>query len=394
LKKNNRDSFFKYLAQTSPIPLSIEITHSEGNYLYDAAGKKYLDFISGIAVSNTGHRQASVVDAIKAQAGKYLHTLVYGEFILEPQVRLAELLCRQLPSTLNNVYFLNSGSEAVEAAIKLARRYTGRTGIIAFDHAYHGSTTGSLSLAGDDWYKDAFRPLLPGVKILPFNDTAALKEIDDTTAAVFAEPIQGEAGAVPATNVFLHELREKCRQTASLLVFDEIQSGMGRTGSLFAFEQYACTPDILLLGKALGGGLPLSALIASKQIMDVFQDNPVLGHITTFGGNPLCCAAGYANLEFLLKSNLMSEVPAKEALIRKLLHHPSVKEIRGKGLMLAAELGSFEAVRKTILQCLDKGLILDWFLFNNTAIRLAPPLTITQEEIAFACNTLVEALGG
>jgi acetylornithine/succinyldiaminopimelate/putrescine aminotransferase len=389
---NNRNLFFKHLAQTSDIPLALEIDHANRSFIYDTSGKKYLDFISGIGVSNIGHCHPKVIEAIQLQSSKYLHTLVYGEFVLEPQTQLAGKLCGLLPETLDNVYFLNSGAEAVEAAIKLSKRISGRTEIVSFDNAYHGSTSGALSISGNETIKNSFRPLIPTVRILEFNNIKALEAISTQTAAVFIEPVQGEAGVKVAETEFLKALQEKCRLTSTLLVFDEIQCGLGRTGKLFAFEHYGIVPDILLAGKALGGGLPLSAMICNKTLMDHFQTDPILGHITTFGGNPLCCAAALANLEVILEEKLMNDVPAKEALIRSLLKHPKIHEIRGKGLLLALQLDSFEQLRILLLKCLDRGLILDWFLFDPTSVRLAPPLNISNEEIKFACGVILEEI--
>lgn len=387
---NQRQIFFDHLAQTSDIPLALEIDYAKGSYIFDKHGKKYLDFISGIGVSNIGHCHPKVVEAIQLQSSKYLHTLVYGEFIQEPQTQLAAKLCGLLPSKLNNVYFLNSGAEAVEAAIKLAKRKTGKTEIMSFKNAYHGSTSGALSISGSEQYKNSFRPLLPSVKIIEFNNIKSLDDISTKTAAVFIEPVQGEAGVRVANPEFLKALQDKCSQTSTLLVFDEIQCGMGRTGKLFAFEHYGIVPDILLAGKALGGGLPLSAMICNKVMMDHLQSDPVLGHITTFGGNPLCCAAAIANLDVIVNENLMNDVPEKEALIRSLLQHPKIHEIRGKGLLLSMQLDNFEQLRSLILKCLDKGLILDWFLFDQTSIRIAPPLTISKEEIEFGCGLILQ----
>jgi acetylornithine/succinyldiaminopimelate/putrescine aminotransferase len=384
--------FFNNLAQTSNIPLALEIDHAKGSYIFDKHGKSYLDFISGIGVSNTGHCHPRIIEAIRQQSGKYLHTLVYGEYIQEPQTELAAKLCGLLPPVLDNIYFLNSGAEAVEAAIKLSKRVTGRTEIVCFKNAYHGSTSGALSISGNEMYKNSFRPLFPDIRIIEFNNIKSLDEISDHTAAVFIEPVQGEAGVRVADPEFLKALSDKCKLYSVLLVFDEIQCGMGRTGKLFAFEHFNILPDILLAGKALGGGLPLSAMISSKNLMEYLKTDPVLGHITTFGGNPLCCAAAIANLDVIVTEKLMNEVPAKEALIRNLLKHPKIHEIRGKGLLLAMQLDNFEQLRKLILKCLDKGLILDWFLFDPTSVRLAPPLTVSNEEIEFACRLILDEL--
>lgn len=384
-----RKEFFSHLAQTSPAPVSLEIKRAKGLYLEDIHGKKYMDLISGIAVSNLGHSHPEVVKAIKEQAANYTHLMVYGEYIQSPQVKFAKKICEQLPATLNSVYFVNSGSEAVEGALKLAKRYTGRIEIISFKNAYHGSTHGSLSVMGDEALKQPFRPLLPGVRILLYNDEKQLKHISRKTACVIIEPIQGEAGTIVPVKKYIQALRKRCNETGTLLIFDEIQTGFGRTGKLFAFRHYGVSPDILLLGKALGGGLPLGAFIANRKLMSSLSNNPALGHITTFGGHPVSCASGYAALSYLTKSSLVGSVVKKETLFRSLLKHKAIKEIRGKGLMLSLQFESEELCKKAIEICLKNGIIVDWFLFCPSAMRICPPLIISEKEIRQACTKIL-----
>ena len=389
---NLRQLFLKHLAQTSEFPLMLEIESSEGIYLYDINGKAYIDLIAGIGVSSLGHRHPRVVNAVKDQLDKYLHTLVYGEFVLSPQVKLATLLSDNLPDPLDSVYFVNSGSEATEGAMKLAKRYTGRFEIISCRDAYHGSTQGSASLMSDTFFTQPFRPLLPGIRHIEFNDEDSLKKISNKTACVIVETVRGEAGVQPPVNAFLKKLRIRCNETGALLVLDEIQAGCGRTGSLFAFEQFGIVPDILLLAKGLGGGMPIGAFIASKEVMKVLSFDPLLGHITTFGGHPVCCAAALATLQELIESDLISKVKEKEALFLKLLIHPKIKAIRSAGLMMAVELESFEFVQAVIKDCLENGLITDWFLFNDRSLRIAPPLIISEDEIKKACSIILNAI--
>ena len=389
---NLRQLFLKHLAQTSEFPLMLEIESAEGIYLYDINGKAYIDLISGIGVSGLGHRHPRVVNAVKDQLDKYLHTLVYGEFVLSPQIKLATLLAENLPDPLDSVYFVNSGSEACEGAMKLAKRYTGRYEIISCLNAYHGSTQGSASLMSDSYFTQAFRPLLPGIRHIEFNNESTLKRITEKTACVIVETVQGEAGIQVPADSFLKELRKRCDETGALLVLDEIQAGCGRTGSLFAFEQYGIVPDILLLAKGLGGGMPIGAFIASKEIMKVLSFDPLLGHITTFGGHPVCCAAGLATLQELVETDLISKVKRKEKIFRELLVHPKIKEIRSAGLMMAVELSSFDFVQAVIKDCIENGLITDWFLFNDRSLRIAPPLIITADEIKKACSIIVAAI--
>lgn len=387
-----RQLFLQHVAQTSITPLAVEVERAEGVWLYDREGKQILDLISGISVSSLGHRHPRVVAAIKDQLDKYLHTLVYGEFVLEPQVRLATLLSEQLPANLNQTYFVNSGAEATEGAMKLAKRFTGRPEIISCTYAYHGSTQGAASLMWPTDFTRAFHPLLPGIRHIDFNCMFCLSKITTHTAAVIVETVQGEWGVRKPDKHYLHALRKRCNETGTLLIFDEIQAGYGRTGSLFAFEQYDVIPDILLLAKAMGGGMPLGAFIASNQIMSTLTDRPVLGHITTFGGHPVCCASGLATLQVLLEGNLIQQVPIKEALFRERLRHPAILDIRSAGLLMAIELQDFNQVQHTIRYCLENGVLTDWFLFNNRALRIAPPLMISDAEINFACTIILEAL--
>ncbi len=374
----NRQIFLQHVAQTSDFPYLLEISHAEGIFLYDPDGNPYVDLISGVSVSNLGHRHPEVVSAIKEQLDRYMHLMVYGEFVQSPQVSLAALLNEILPPQLDCTYFVNSGSEAVEGALKLAKRYTGRFRTIAFNKAYHGSTGGALSVMGDEYFKNAFRPVVPGTTFLDFNDFKGLDRIDSQTACVIVEPIQGEGGIILPQDGFLEEIRDRCDRAGALLIFDEIQTGMGRTGSMFAFEHWGIIPDILLLAKGFGGGMPLGAFISSAAIMSVFKTNPVLGHITTFGGHPVCCAAGLANLEVLLREGLIKDVAGKEKLFRDHLEHPAIREIRGLGLFLAVELGSGEKVQEFISLAKDDGLVTDWFIFHDTAFRIAPPLIISR----------------
>lgn len=388
-----RELFLRYIAQTSDAPLQLEIDKAEGVYLFSPSGKKYLDLISGISVSNVGHSHPKVVDAVCQQANRYMHLMVYGEYVQYPQVKLAVKLAGLLPKSLQSIFFVNSGSEAVEGAIKLAKRYTGRYEVFAFKNAYHGSTHGALSLMDNEEQKRAFRPLLTGIQHLEFNNLIDIDKISTKTACVVVEPVQGEAGVRVPGQEYLKKLREKCDSTGTLLVFDEIQTGMGRTGSMFAFEKFGVIPDILLLAKALGGGMPLGAFISSKDMMSSLTHSPVLGHITTFGGHPVSCAAAIAALNVIIDGGYVEAVTEKETLFRKLLQkHPKVLEFRSCGLLMAVELGSFEKVQKLIKISIEKGLITDWFLFCNTAFRLAPPLIITNDEIEEACAILWEVL--
>lgn len=390
---NQRELFFRHVAQTSAAPLALEIVKAEGSRLWDADGKEYIDLIAGISVCNVGHRHPRVVKAIKKQVDDYLHLLVYGELIESPQVQYAKLITDHLPGTLNSVYFTNSGAEAVEGAMKLAKRVTGRTQVIAFNQSYHGSTQGALSIIGDEYWRRAFRPLLPDILHLEHNSLEALSAITERTACVIAEPVQAERGVHTPSTAWMKALRKKCTETGALLVLDEIQTGFGRTGTLWAFEQFNITPDILLLGKALGGGMPLGAFIAGQPTMGQLTDNPVLGHITTFGGHPVCCAAGLAALKVLLKETLVQEVKKKEALFKKLLQHPAIKTIRSSGLMIAVEFDSYETNKRVIDACIANGVLTDWFLFAANCMRIVPPLTISSKEIKRACKVIVESCG-
>ena len=386
----NREIFFKHVAQTSPAPPALEIKSAKGIYLYGAGGKKYIDLISGISVSNAGHGNPKIVRAIKKQLDKHKYVMVYGEFILPSQTEYADLLVKHLPKKLNNVYFTSSGSEAIEGALKLAKRYTGRTEIIAFKNAYHGSTHGALSVMGNEMFKQAFRPLLPDVQFLEFNDEKDLEQISSRTACVIIEPVQGEAGLILPQNNFLKKLRKRCEETGAFLVFDEIQTGIGRTGSMFAFEKYKVIPDILCLAKAFGGGMPLGAFISSKEIMESLSNNPVLGHITTFGGHPVSCAAGME--AFKLVKSQKSKVKKKGKLFRQLLKHPRIKEVRGEGLLLAVQFSNEEENKKIISRCIENGVITDWFLFRPDAMRIAPPLIISEKEIKIACEIILKSI--
>ncbi len=388
---NQRELFFRHLAQTSPAPLALEIVRANGTILYDANGKEYIDLIGGISVGNVGHRHPKVIQAIQDQLDKYLHIMVYGEFIQSPQVQFAKLLTDYLPASLNAVYFTNSGAEAVEGAMKLAKRVTNRTQIVAFNQSYHGSTQGALSIIGDEYWRNAYRPLLPDIFHLKFNEMNSLDFITDKTACVFAETIQAEKGIISPSAAWMKALREKCTATGTLLVLDEIQTGFGRTGKLWGFEHFDIVPDILLLGKALGGGMPLGAFIADAELMNVLTEDPVLGHITTFGGHPVCCTAGKAAMEALLEENMMAEVKMKEELFCSLLKHPSIKSVRSFGLWLAIEFDSFEKNKIIIDYCIENGVVTDWFLFAASCLRISPPLTISKKEIRKACEIILSA---
>lgn len=389
---NNRQLFLQHVAQTSEAPLALEMVKAQGMYMWDVNGKKYLDLIAGISVCNVGHCHPAVVEAIRGQAGTYMHLLVYGEFVQSPQVAYAHYLTQHLPQTLNSVYFTNSGSEAVEGAMKLAKRFTGRTEIIAFKNSYHGSTQGSLSIMGDEYWRNAYRPLLPDIQHLDHNSMDALNAITTRTACVIAETVQGEAGVKAPQREWLQALRKKCTETGTLLVLDEIQCGFGRNGTLWAFEPYEVVPDVLLLGKALGGGMPLGAFIANRDVMWSLTNQPVLGHITTFGGHPVACAAGLAGMKALIDERMMDGIKEKEALFVQLLQHPKIKTVRAKGLMLAVDLVDFPSNKKVIDYCIENGVITDWFLFAPECLRIVPPLIITEEEIRLACKVILAGL--
>ncbi|WP_462264714.1 aspartate aminotransferase family protein [Mucilaginibacter sp.] len=389
-----RQLFLNHNAQTTRFPLLLEFERAEGIYLYNREGRAFMDLISGIGVSSIGHGNPKVKEAIKQQVDSYMHLMVYGEYVQAPQVRFAEKLASVLPSNLQSVYFVNSGTEAVEGALKLAKRYTGRHEIIAFNNSYHGSTHGALSVMGNEAYKQAYRPLLPGVKFLNFNQSEELEQITRVTACVIVETIQGEAGIRVPDAAYLQALRQRCTQTGTLLILDEIQAAFGRTGKLFAFQHFNIQPDVLLLAKALGGGMPIGAFISSAEIMSALTENPLLGHITTFGGHPVCCAAGLAALEVLLDAHLADEAATKEHLFRQHLTHPAIRQIRGKGLLLALELDSFDLNKKVIDRCIENGVITDWFLHCSNSMRIAPPLIITPEEIVQACKVITAAIDG
>lgn len=389
---NQRQLFLLNTAQTSTSPRLIEIERAEGVYLYGPDGNRYLDLVSGFAVSNIGHRHPAVLEAIRKQLDRYLHVTVYGEFIQEPQVRLATRLIELLPPTLNNVYFVNSGTEATEGAMKIAKKFTGRTSFIAMNKAYHGSTQGALSLMGDEKFRTPYEPLLPGVTHIRYNVAEDLSTITEDTAAVVLEAIQGEAGIRVPDVAYMQQLRQRCDETGALLILDEIQTGLGRTGKLFAFEHYGVVPDILLLAKGLGGGMPIGAFIANRKLMAVIAENPILGHITTFGGHPVSCAAALASLEVIAEGSLLGQVEGKHRLFKQLLVHPKIRAFRGVGLMMCIELASFAEVEAVSKYGAANGLMIDWFLHHETALRIAPPLTITGEQIEEACRIILDGL--
>uniref|UniRef100_UPI0040493F4F aspartate aminotransferase family protein n=2 Tax=Gelidibacter sp. TaxID=2018083 RepID=UPI0040493F4F len=386
------DDFLKYQAQTTPHPLAMEISHAEGSYIYDTNNKAYLDFVAGVSACSLGHKHPKVVKAIKKQLDKYLHVMVYGEYIQEPAVELAKLLAQHLPESLETTYLTNSGTEAIEGALKLARRATGRSQIIAANHAYHGNTMGSMSVMGYEERKQAFRPLVPDVHFITYNNVDDLQQITHKTAAVILETIQGGAGFIEPKNHYLTKVRTRCDEVGALLILDEIQPGIGRTGKLFGFEHYDCIPDILVTGKGLGGGMPIGAFTASKAMMHTLQNHPKLGHITTFGGHPVIAAAALATVKEITESKLMTQALEKEQLVRKHLVHPLISEIRGKGLMLAAMTPSEDITNQVILRCQVEGLVLFWLLFEPKAIRITPPLTISNTEIIKGCEIIVKVL--
>ena len=386
------DSFRAHLAQTSPFPIALDIVGAEGCHLHTRDGKRYLDLVAGLAVNNVGHRHPAVVAAIKAQADAYLHVIPYGEFIQEPQVRFAEKLSGVLPPGLDSVYFVNSGTEANEGALKLAKRITGRTGLVACHKSYHGSTHGSLSITGNEEKKYRNRPLLPDVRFMRFNASDDLALINDRTAAVVVEPIQGDAGVRVPDAAWMHALRARCTEAGALLIFDEVQTGFGRTGKLFAFAHFGVVPDILVLGKALGGGMPMGAFVSSQARMALLTHDPVLGHITTFGGHPLPCVAGHAALDVLLADKLAENAERMGRLFQELLVHPAIREVRGSGLMLAVDLGDAEKVQRVVMGCLARGVLGFWFLSCPTAFRIAPPLCITEDLVREACAAILAEL--
>jgi acetylornithine/succinyldiaminopimelate/putrescine aminotransferase len=388
-----RAEFLKYIAQTSDFPPMLEISRAENCFIYDTAGKAYIDLMSGIGVSNLGHQNPAIIEAIKKQADAYLHVMVYGEYIESPQIEYAKALVLSTPKPLDCVYFVNSGTEATEGAMKLAKRFTGRPGFIACKNAYHGSTQGALSLSGSEKLKSAFRPLLPGITFIDFNDESSLDLIDKNTACVFVESIQGESGATVANKTFLQKLSKKCKAEGALLAIDEIQCGFGRTGQFWAFQDAEIVPDILLCGKAMGGGMPLAAFIASKEVMQVFKSEPMLGHITTFGGHPVSCAAGLAAFRQIYNPQFLQAVTTKSELFKKTMKAFNKKlKIHGKGLLLALELGSFEKVMAVSRKCREHGLLADWFLYNDKCLRIAPPLNIKDEILLEACKRIQTAI--
>lgn len=382
------------MAQTTDFPLMLEIEKAEGVYMYGPDGKKYIDLISGIGVSNIGHRHPAVIQAIHDQTGRYLHLMVYGEYVQTPQTALAEAIAKTLPAPLSATYLVNSGSEAVEGAVKLAKRHTGRTEIISCYNAYHGSSHGALSLGGNESFKRAYRPLLPGIKHFRFGEIEDLNMISKQTAAVIIETVQGEAGVRVASKAYFQALRKACDKNGALLILDEIQCGFGRTGKFWAFEHYDIVPDIVVSAKGMGGGMPIGAFISSKAIMDSLKNNPILGHITTFGGHPVSAAASLATVGVLQNSGLIAEVDRKSALFKDYLVHPKIKGVRNKGLMMAVEFGTFDVLKAIIDKAIDLGVVTDWFLYCDDAMRIAPPLTITDNEIREACDIILEACKG
>ena len=387
-----KDSFYRHIAQTSDNPIGLEISHAKGIYLYTTDGRRYTDFISGIAVSSLGHSHPAVVRAVQEQVAKHMHVMVYGEFIQKPQSDLAGLLASQLPESLQRIYFVNSGTEANEGALKLAKKHTGRTKLVAFKNSYHGDTHGSLSVTGRDVYRDPYLPLLPDVHFLEFNSSEDFDQIDEKTACVILEPIQGEGGIITADPAWLRAIRARCTHVGALLIFDEIQSGFGRTGSLFVFQQYGVVPDILCMAKAMGGGLPLGAFASSDAIFEAFKYDPPLNHVTTFGGHPVSCASSHAALSVLLGENLMSRADVIESTVRETLKHPAIKEIRGKGAMLGVQLHTYEQTRRVVEACFERGILLGWTLHSNTLIRVAPPLVISDEELRETLGVILEVV--
>lgn len=388
-----KEDFLKHQGQTTPHPLAIEISHANGSYIYDSNGKKMLDFVAGVSANSLGHNHPKVKQAIKNQLDSYTHVMVYGEFIQKPQLELCKALANTLPKELSSVYLVNSGTEATEGALKLAKRFTGKNEIIAAKNAYHGNTQGAMSVCGAEQQNRAFRPLIPGVKFIEFNNELDINKITTNTAGVILETIQGGAGFIEPKNNYLTKVKQRCKEVGALLILDEIQTGIGRTGKFWGFENYNVTPDIIITGKGLGGGMPIGAFISSFEVMNCLKENPKLGHITTFGGHPVIAAAGLATVEEVTSTNLIEETLRKEKIIRdKFKNHPAIKEIRGRGLMLALLVESSEIASKIILNCLEKGLILFWLLFEGSAIRITPPLTISDEEINEGCDLILEEL--
>ena len=388
----SKDDFLRFQAQTTPHPLAMEISHAEGSYIYDQNQKSYLDFVAGVSACSLGHRHPKVVDAIKKQLDSYMHVMVYGEYIQKPALELTQLLAKHLPNHIEKTYLTNSGTEAIDGALKLARRYTGRSEIIAAHKAYHGNTMGALSVMGYEERKQPFRPLLPDVRFIHFNEEKELQKITTKTAAVILETIQGGAGFIEPKNDYLHKVEKRCKAMGALLILDEIQPGFGRTGQVFGYDNYNCTPDIVVVGKGLGGGMPIGAFSASAKMMDSLSNFPKLGHITTFGGHPVIAAAALATLKEITQSSLMKDALEKEKYIREKLKHPLITEIRGKGLMLSAMTSSAEITNKIVLEAMDKGLILFWLLYEPKAIRITPPLTISFKELEEGCNIILSIL--
>lgn len=388
-----KKDFLKYQAQTTPHPLAIEISHANGNYIYDNSGKKFLDFVAGVSANSLGHNHPKVNKAIQHQLTQYTHVMVYGEFIQKPQLELCIALTKTLPENLNSVYLVNSGTEATEGALKLAKKFTGRSEIIAAKNAYHGNTQGAMSVCGAEQQNQAYRPLLPGVKFIEYNNELDIDKITKNTAGVILETIQGGAGFIEPKNNYLTKVKNRCKEVGALLILDEIQTGIGRTGTFWGFENFEVVPDIIITGKGLGGGMPIGAFISSKKIMNCLKNNPKLGHITTFGGHPVIAAASNATIKEITETNLVKETLRKEQLIRNILEkHPKINEIRGRGLMLALIVDSPELASEIIINCLSNGLILFWLLFEGKAIRISPPLTISDKEIQEGCNIILNAL--
>ncbi|TAH28723.1 MAG: aspartate aminotransferase family protein [Cytophagales bacterium] len=388
----HRQLFLQNIAQTSEFPLLIEIEKAKGMYFYTPEGKSYLDLIAGISVSNVGHCHPKVVEAVQKQAEKFMHVLVYGEFVQSPQTLLAKKIIDCLPAHLDNIYFVNSGTEAIEGAMKLAKRYTKKTEIISCFNAYHGATQGSLSIGGGENFKNNFRPLLPDTRQIHYGSFSDIEKITEKTACVIIEVVQGEAGVISACENYFKTLRKKCDETNTLLIFDEVQTGFGRTGTLFAFQKINVMPDILVLAKGMGGGMPIGAFVSNQKIMSVFKNNPILGHITTFGGHPVCCAAALASLAIIEDEKLYENAEEKGLLFVQLLQHQQIKQVRQNGLLLAVEFENFITLKKIIDKCLEKGLMTDWFLYCDNSMRIAPPLIINEEEIRWACKTILEAI--
>ena len=387
-----KSDFFKYQAQTTPFAAGFEVEKAEGSYIYGKDGRKYLDFVAGVSANTLGHSHPKIVEAIKTQAEKYLHVMVYGEYAQEMPVKLCHLLAEATPDPLEVTYLVNSGAEAIDGSLKLAKRYTGREEIVSFKNSYHGNTHGALSVSGNEYHKREFRPLLPMVSFIEFNKEEDLERITEKTACVILETIQGAAGFLVPENDYLKKLKARCEEVGTLLILDEIQPGFGRTGKLFAFEHYGIVPDILVMGKGMGGGVPVGAFMSSREIMETLSHSPKLGHITTFGGNPLIAASSYATLKEVLESGLMNEVEEKEKLFRELLVHPKIKNINGRGLMLAVNLGTPEYTLDVVKRCMEKGLVVFWQLYRNESLRISPPLTLSLDEIREGCGIILEVL--